>query len=261
MLFLRTSEGGEEKKMKRGITILTTTYVIIMILAVAPLTSAIAPAETQKQTQRVLVKIGTQTKIQEMPLETIYEVIDIGKACKQDFLTVYNKKATPDEVEKAFEDIQPFFTALVENKMTDSTVEELNDLFQQIRDKIRAPQNPRWEYDPDGPQPAGNWNGLPTPMFGNVACGIFNVGVPAIGFTLGTHTILPTIGADILTTWADSGETISVGITGYTTSTGPEFGLIIGFIGIMIALPIMILGFIFQVGFATLYVGVSPSPI
>lgn len=235
------------------------------ILALTPFTSAGASTHDLKSTEKVLIRIGTHTIEKEISLDTIRSVIDIGVTCKEDFLCIFNKEAAPDEVAKAFENVQPFFNALVENEMTDRTIEDLNILFQQIREKIREPRNPCPHHDvgfkTGGPRPLGNWNGLPTPIFANVACGIFNAGAPAIGFTLGTHTILPTIGVDALTTWADNGETISIGATGFTTSTGPEFGLIVGFIGIMIALPIMILGFIFQVGFAGAYIGVSPSPV
>lgn len=239
---------------------MTTCAIMILLIPLPNLGSATG---IFNDTEKVIIRIGSYTIEKDMSPDVLRSIIDIGVACKKDFLTIYNKDAPLEDVAKAFENIKPFFNALVENEMTDRTAEELTILFQQIREKIREPYTQRSlsRSTTDGPRPLGNWNGMPSPVFINIACGIFNAGVPAIGFTLGTHTILPTVGADVLTTWADTGETISIGFTGFTTSTGPEFGLIAGFIGIMIVLPLMILGFIFQVGFAGAYVGVSPSPI
>jgi hypothetical protein len=178
----------------------------------------------------------------------------LGESKKDDFLTIYNRYATQEEVDAAFADVQPFFTALVEHGLTDKSVDDLNSLFHSIREMIQKPKR-----DSFGPQPCGNWNGLPTPLFGNAACGIFTGGT-AVGFVLGTHTFIPTIGADALITWGGNGETVSIGGLGFTTSTGPGFGVILGFVGILIATPIMIVGVLYITGFAGVYIGVSPAP-
>ncbi len=239
--------------MKRGRRLLTIACLIISILAVTPLTSAVAseiPKVTPKATEKIRITIGTETVEKEVPLDTIKDIIDLGKTCKEDFLTIFNKQLSEDEVAQAFENIKPFFQALADNDLTEKSVDELSEMFHQIRNKIRQPR----------PRTVGLWNGIPTPIFGNAGAGLFNVGESALGFTLGTHTLFPTIGADILTTWTDIGETATIGGFGFTTATGPEFGLILGFIGIMICLPIMIIGFIFQVGFVGAYFGLNILP-
>jgi hypothetical protein len=242
---------------------------LVMLIALAPMTSAtistvkeVKPhcllSTNQLQTSEnteLLCQIGQQRITKVMPVETIKTIIELGKSEKNAFLTIYNKYSTKEEVDNAFEEIQPFFNALVSNGLTDKSVDELNTLFHNIREMIQKPKS-----NPFGPHTLGGWNGVPTPIFGNGACGIFGMDVPAIGFALGTHTILPTIGIDLLVTWAGDGETVTIGLTGVTTSTGPEFGLVIGFIGILLATPIMITGLLFQVGFAGVYVGVGPAP-
>src|SRR4030043_1594566 len=128
--------------MKRGRTILSVTCVIISILALSPLTCAIAPAvpeTTSKTTEKIRITIGTETIEKEVPITTIYEIIEMGKQCKEDFLRIYEKTKTIEDEKKAFQNIQPFFTALVDNSLTDKTVGELNDLYHSIRDKIREP--------------------------------------------------------------------------------------------------------------------------
>ena len=211
---------------------------------------------------KVTCTIGGEKATRWIPTETLKSVVEIGKSCKEGFLTIFNKWAPEDEVEGAFDEVSIFFDALINNSLTDKTSEELEDLFWNIRGRIRKPRRDPSDLihvNPDDPQPLGNWNGIPTPIFGNIACGLFNAGF-GLGFTLGTHTLIPTIGADLFTTWADTGETITLGTLGFTTSTGPEFGIIAGFIGVMIATPIMMLGPFFQVGFAGIYLGVGPAP-
>jgi hypothetical protein len=256
--------------MKRARIIMSIACIVTAIFVLSPLTSAItvAPAKTLrafKETQfeisePVRAIIGGVLVERYMSVDDMQKVIDIGMACKEDFLTIYNKQSNPEEVTQAFENVQPFFNALIQYRLTDKSVDDLNDLFHQIRDKIRTPGNQKWNYNPGDPQPAGLWNGVPTPIFANAGAGLFNVGEAAAGFVLGTHTILPTIGADILTTWTDTGETVTLGMLGFTTATGPEFGLILGFVGIMLCLPIMIIGFIFQVGFVGGYLGINILP-
>jgi hypothetical protein len=92
-----------------------------------------------------------------------------------------------------------------------------------------------------------------------MACGIYTIDT-AIGITIGTNTVLPTAGADLTTIWLGIGETMSVGWTGVTTSTGPELGIIIGFLGILLATPFVIAGFLIQLGIAGVYAGFGPAP-
>lgn len=199
-----------------------------------------------------------------IPTETLKSVIDLGKDCKVSFLTIFNKWAPEDEVEVAFDEVSVFFDALIANDLTDKTSDELEDLFWNIRNRIRKPRKDPSSliisYVNDDPQTCGNQNGQPTPVFGNIGCGLFNFGL-GLGFAFGTHTILPTIGVDFAVTWADAGETISIGSLGFTTSTGPEFGITMGFAGVIIATPIMMVGPFFQVGFASVYIGAGPMPV
>jgi hypothetical protein len=229
---------------------------IVLISTYGTLITSAEPHTTQPvETTKLLCMIGTQKIIKEISVDTIDSIITLGESKKDAFLTIYNKYATSDEVTKAFEEVQPFFQALVENGLTKKSVEELNQMFQNLREIIKKPT-----HDPFGPQPCGSWNGLPTFLVGNAVCGVFCADAPAVGFTLGTHTIFPTIGGDVFITWAGSGETVSIGGLGFTTSTGPEFGLILGFIGVLIATPIMIVGGMFMTGFAALYLGIGPAP-
>jgi hypothetical protein len=237
----------------------------VILIALAPITSATMPTVKEikphslepiaVETTQLLCQIGKQRTIKEMPVDTIKTIIDLGKSEKHAFLTIYNKYSTQEEVDNAFQEIQPFFNAVASNGLTDKSVDDLNTLFHTIRDMIQKPKS-----DPFGPHTLGGWNGLPTPIFGNTMCGIFGADLPAVGFVLGTHTLIPTIGLDLLSTWTGDGETVTIGLAGITTSTGPEFGLIIGFIGVLLATPIMITGGLFQVGFAGIYVGVGPAP-
>lgn len=238
---------------------ITVVSAIVFLLAMVPLASA-TPAPEKLDVIEVTCSVGDETVTTYLAVDTVKSVIALGESHKDDFMTIYNKYSTIQQVEEAFENLQPFFETLVSTELTTQSVDELNDLFHMIRSKIKKPR-----VDPfaggNGPRPLGNWNGIPTPIFFNSGCGLFNIGVGAIGFTLGTHTFIPTIGADLMTTWFDTGSTETIGLFGFTTSQGPEFGFILGFIGVMIATPIMILGLIFQTGFAGGYMGVSPSPI
>jgi hypothetical protein len=242
------------RKEVKLLAVFSVLLVVLVPLCSASTTSVAQEKTQQRETTQLLCVIGEQKVVKEMPMSIIDSIIVLGESKRDDFLTIYNKYATQEEVDRAFEDVQPFFSALVGNGLTDKSVDDLNALFHSIRDMIKKPKR-----DPFRPQPCGNWNGLPTPLFGNAACGIFSAGT-AIGFVLGTHTILPTLGVDALITWAGNGETISIGGLGFTTSTGPGFGVIVGFVGILIATPIMIVGVLYMTGFAGIYIGASPAP-
>lgn len=266
------NRGGGEKRMKKGLKI--TALLIIAIMTMVPIASSVQveePAESslkalpEETTQLICTIDGIDGKgskaVVELPMGDIESIKELAEASKDAFLVIYNKYSTDEEVTTAFEEVQPLFEALVDNGLTDKSVEELNELFYKIRGKIRKPRVNPIEYMNDGgAQTCGMWNGIPTPIFPNIMCGIVNIGGSALGFTLGTHSFIPTIGIDLLTMWVDVGETVSIGALGFTTSTGPEFGFITGFIGIMLATPIMILGVIFQIGFALTYIGVGPAP-
>ena len=235
--------------------------ILSVLLFLVPITTATIPTLSSPKTHpqtidiiKIVCQVGKQRTIKEISASTIDEIVSLAKEKKESFLTIYNKYSTPEEVEQAFTDVQPFFDSLIANGLTTKSVDEMNTMFYDIRDMIKKPKR-----DPNGPQPLGGWNGLPTFITGNLACGIFTASV-AFGFTVGTHTLLPTIGADLVTVWCGSGETVSIGGLGFTTSTGPESGIILGFLGIMLATPIMITAFLLQIGFAGLYAGFGPSP-
>jgi hypothetical protein len=243
------------RKEVKLLAIFSILLIVLVPLSSASITSVTQKKETQQETTKLLCVIGKQKIIKDIPTNIIYSIILLAESKKDAFLTIYNKYATQEEVDKAFEDVQPFFNALVENGLTDKSVDDLNILFRTIREMIKKPP-----YDPLGPKPCGSWNGLPTFLVGNALCGIFCADVPAVGFALGTHTILPTIGVDVFITYAGNGETATIGGLGFTTSTGPELGLLFGFIGVLIATPIMITGGMFMTGFAVLYFGIGPAP-
>jgi hypothetical protein len=243
------------RKEVKLLAIFSVLLVVLVPLSSASMTSIPEQKTQQPDTIQLICVIGKQKIIKEMQGNVIDSIMLLGESKKDAFLTIYNKYATQGEVTKAFEDVQPFFNALVVNGLTDKSVDGLNSLFRDIREMIKKPKR-----NPLGPQPCGSWNGLPTFLVANSVCGTFCADFPAIGFALGTHTILPTLGVDAFITWAGNGETVTIGGLGFTTSTGPEFGIIFGFIGVLIATPIMITGGMFMTGFASLYVGIGPAP-
>jgi hypothetical protein len=248
-----TSEGGERRK-KKAIGILC----IILLLSV-PLVSAThkpQPASVKTNDTTILLCIvdGNQIK-KEMPLSTIQTLIDMGKSCKEDFLTIYDTTKSDEDVTLALESIKPFFQALKEYGLTEKTVDEFNMLYYRIREKIRQRPQQSSKKPHDGPQPLAIWNGLPTPIWANMVCGQFDVGICS-GFAGGTHLIIPTIGADVFLTYAFEGTSITVGAFGYTIATA-GFNFVLGFIGIILVLPIIMLGPYFLAGMSGLLFGVG----
>ena len=247
--------------MNKGIVL----FFAILLLTV-PLTSAI-PIKTKFSTQKNTVLISEEeTTIircsidgkqieKELSITTIQEIIEMGKAHKQDFLTIYDKTKSSEKVSAAFENIQPFFQALVDNDLTEKTVDELNTFYHTIREKILEPKTKTCKRQQNEAQPTGLWNGVPTPVWGNIICGIFDVGLCA-GFVLGTHTIFPTIGADAFITYAIQGESITVGGLGSTVAT-LAFQVIIGFAGVLIVTPLIMLGPYFMTGLCGAMFGVG----
>jgi hypothetical protein len=243
--------------MKRGRTILSVTCVIVLILAITPFSYAAAPEKTSKTTEKIRITVGTETLEKEVSLDTIYTIIELGKQCKEDFLIIYDKTKTIEDVKQAFQNIQPFFAALVDNSLTDKTIGELNNLYYSIRDKIRAPmREQRRAIKPqEGLQPLGIWNGIPTPIWANAICGIFDAGI-CIGFAAGTHALIPTIGTDAFITYGFQGESITVGLAGGTLAV-TAFQVIFGFVGILIVLPLIMFGPYFMTGLCGGMVGIG----
>jgi hypothetical protein len=181
-------------------------------------------------------------------------IIDMGKAHEQDFLTIYNKSKSQDDVDTAFANVQPFFQTLVDSHLTDKSVGDINDIFHAIREKIREPRQFSL-LRRDGPQPTGLWNGVPTPIWMNAICGIFEAGSCA-GFVLGTHTLIPTIGADIFLTYMFSGTSVTLGFGGNTEAL-IGFDVILGFAGILIVTPGIMIGPYFLAGMCAFMMGVG----
>ncbi len=220
-------------------------------------------ARDEVATAKLVCQIEGEKVIKELPVDTIQEIIELGKSCEQDFYTIYNKWETDHEVDIAFNNIEPFFRALVDSGLTEKSVEDLNELFRDIRNKIGKPRrDPSYLYlSKEGAQPSLYiWNGIPLPIAANVMCGLYTVGTGVVGYSLGTHTILPGPGLDVWNTWfMTGGNGGSIGFLGATLVAISEFAMTVGFIGILLGVwPSGIIApFIFQVGLAMLYIGVS----
>ena len=243
-----------EKRMKKGITLL-----FVVLLLSVPIAGAIhqpqnAPSNLEETTIILCVVDGKRIK-REMPLSSIQDLIDMGGSHKEDFLTIYDKTKSTDEVAIAFKNIKPFFQALVDNQLTDRTVDELNDLYYNIREKIREQRRQPTCKPHDGPQPLGIWNGIPTPVWANIICGQFDVGMCS-GFAGGTHMLIPTVGADVFLTYAFEGTSVTVGAFGYTLGT-VGFNFCLGFVGILLTMPLIMIGPYVLAGMSGLLFGVG----
>jgi hypothetical protein len=233
--------------MRKGLVL-----AVMALLLTIPITGAVnQPKLTSPSTnETTLIRCVVDGKRVEkvLPISTIRSLMDMGSSHKEDFLTIYDKTKTSEEVDKAFTNIQPFFQALIHSGLTDKTVDNLNALYHSIRDKIREPRRqPVWNpKDGGNVRPLGIWNGMPTPAWANAICGIFDVG-SCSGFALGTNTAIPTIGADAFITYAFEGESLTVGFFGFT-SANVAFQVIIGFIGVLICTPLIMLGPYFMTG-------------
>ena len=219
--------------------------------------------EDDIETAEVICRIGGMEIVKELPVEIIDEILELAKSYEKDFYTIYNKWEKDEQVEVAFDNIQPFFQAVVSSGLTDKSVEELNELFRDIRSWIRKPpRDPSPIYENKGEDIQPNlyiWNGLPSPFAANAVCGIYTLGAQALGFALGTHTLLPTLGIDAFNTWVMAGNGGTVGMLGFTEVALTEFACEFGFIGMMLGVfPTgVIIPFLLQIGFATLFFGVS----
>jgi hypothetical protein len=239
-----------------------------LVIIVLALLLSIPIASAGNQSQKCSVEIDDTTIIRcivngeslekKMSVSTIQDLVDLGASYQEDFLTIYDKTKSDEEVTVAFENIEPFFQALIDSELTNKTVDELNTLYYGIREKIREPRRqPVWKsQDVDsGARPLGIWNGLPTPIWANVVCGIFDAGICA-GFAFGTHTIIPTIGADAFITYGFQGTSITVGGFGGTMAFS-AFQVIFVFVGILLALPLIMLGPYFMTGLCGGMIGIG----
>ncbi len=236
-----------------------TVIIILALLLSIPIVSA------GNQPQKCFVEIDDTTIIRcivngesiqkEMSASTIQGLIDMGASHKEDFITIYDRTKSDEEVATAFENIKPFFQALIDKGLTDKTVDELHTLFTNIRENIRQPKyKPAWESQ-DGPRPMGIWNGIPTPLWANIICGQFDAGF-CVGFAGGTHLLIPTVGADVFLTYGFQGTSVSVGGFGYTIAT-MGFNFILGFVGILLTLPLVMFGPYFLAGMSGMLVGIG----
>ena len=242
--------------MKKGLVL-----VVMALLLSVPIASAInQPVLTSSSTNATTVIrcVVDGKKIEKvLPISTIQNLIEMGSSHKEDFLTIYDKTKTTGDVEQAFTNIQPFFQALINSGLTDKTMDDLNVLYHGIRDKIREPRRQPTRLPQDGgdARPLGIWNGMPTPVWGNAICGIFDAGMCA-GFAGGTNAVIPTIGADAFITYAFSGTSVTVGLAGGTAAF-TAFQVIIGFVGVLIVTPIIMLGPYFMTGLCLFMLGIG----
>ena len=238
---------------------------VIIVLA---LLLSIPIASAGNQPQKCSAEIDDSTIIRcivngerlekEMSVSTLQAIVDLGASHQEDFLTIYDKTKSDEEVTAAFENIEPFFQTLIDNRLTSKTVDELNTLYYDIREKIREPRGqPVWKphYDDGGVRPLGIWNGFPTPIWANIVCGIFDAGICA-GFAAGTHTLIPTIGADAFITYGFQGTSITVGGFGGTMAFS-AFQVIFVFVGILLTLPLIMLGPYFMTGLCGGVIGIG----
>lgn len=240
--------------MKKG-----TTLVLVVLILSVPAAGAIHHPQNKptivEQTTTLLCVIDGNHIQREMPLSLLQDLINMGGSHRDDFLTIYDKTTSADEVATALENIRPFFQALIDHQLTEKTVEELNALYYNIRAKIREQRRQPREMPQEGPQPRGIWNGIPTPVWANFLCGQFDVGICS-GFAGGTHLLIPTVGADLFLTYAFQGTSITVGAFGYTLGTA-GFNFCLGFVGILLAVPLIMIGPYFLAGMSSLLFGVG----
>lgn len=236
------------------------TLVVVLILSI-PIVSAAAkpPTNTIRNTQTtpVLCIIDGTYIEKDVSMTLLGNLCDLGARYKADFLTIYDKTASGNDVAYSLENITPFFEALKESGLTDKTVDEFRMLFYKIREKIYEPRRQSlWKpQQEDDARPFGLWNGVPTPVWANMMCGIFDAGL-CMGFAAGTHLVIPTVGVDAFLTYGFNGESISVGFFGGTLAI-TAFQVIIGFVGILLCIPLMMAGPYFMTGMCSFMLGIG----
>lgn len=236
------------------------TLVVVLILS-TPIVSAAGQQQTNMssntQTTPVRCAIDGKDIEKDVPLSLLENLCDLGARYKADFLIIYDKTASEDDVALSLVNITPFFEALREKGLTDKTVDEFRLLFYEIREKIHEPRRqPVWKpQQEDDARPLGLWNGIPTPVWANMMCGVFDAGL-CMGFAAGTHLIIPTVGIDAFLTYGFNGESISVGFFGGTLAI-TAFQVIIGFVGILLCTPLMMAGPYFMTGMCGFMLGIG----
>jgi len=227
--------------MRKGIKILV--VVTLVIFALQPITQSINYSEDKIKTKST--SAGTlnavcyvidgdenyEKCIKEITREDYNLIMEMGRFLFKDFLTIYNPDSTKEEVDIAIDNVRPFFTAIVDKEFTDKSVDELELLYRDIREKIKKGSLKRGGKI----QSTGWWNGIWAPAFVNGGCGIFAEAKRCQGFVIGTHSIFPSIGADILLTYFTTDLTAitgTIGVTGVTDANGPQMAFIINYIGI-----------------------------
>ncbi len=238
--------------MRRGLVIIVLAFLLTIPITQAGNQEKKCSVETEGTTI-ILCLINGERIEKEMSMTSIKNLIDMGASHKEDFLTIYDKRKSAEEVTIAFENLQPFFQALADSGLTGKTVEELNTLYYTIRQKIGEPRHQPMRDG--GVMPLAIWNGLPTPLWANTICGQFDVGMCA-GFAGGTHLIIPTVGVDVFLTYAFQGTSVTVGAFGYTLAA-MGFNFIMGFVGILLVTPLIMLGPYFLAGADGFMVGIG----
>lgn len=188
-------------------------------------------------------------------------------------MTILSNSSTDAEIKDAEIDTEPFFQSLLSYGLTDKNVSQLKGLCRVIREKAESPRESNKGC-------LGMWGGVYTPIYGNIACSLLSYANHGGGYALGTHSLLPTVGADFGIIWRNShwagydpiaggvvpAQTLSEGLLTYTLQTGGHLGLALGFIGLL--LGVLPSGVIFTgllrslglLGFATIYVGCGILP-
>ena len=113
--------------MRKGVAL-----IVVILLMALPAASAVTTSTpiankeiTLEKTTTIMCNIGGKTISKELPTSVIEGIINMGKAHEKDFLTIYDKTKSPDDVAVAFRNVQPFFQALVDNGLTDRSVREI----------------------------------------------------------------------------------------------------------------------------------------
>jgi len=254
--------------MRKGIKILI--VLTTVLFALQPITQALNcsnnsnvqnPIQNDTITTACFV-IGadraSEKKIIELTREEYNNIIDLGKSLFEDFIVIYDPESTQEEVDLAFDNVKPFFTTIVDHGLTDKSVNDLEILYKEIRQKIIDGR----EKKGGKIQSTGWWNGLWAPMFFNGGCGILAEAKRCQGFVLGTHSIFPTIGFDILLTYFSTDATAityTIGVTGWTAAHGPQMAFNINYLGILLGeIPVIsYMIFALMIGYSMFYCGAS----
>ena len=254
--------------MRKGGKILI--MLAVVLFAIQPIAQSLIPSVNSPrekpadiQTSKIVCYVISPDRnreqiVKEIPIEEYNKIVEMGRSLFEDFRIIYDPDSTEDDVNIAFANVRPFFTAIVNNELTDKSVDELEILYREIRNKITE----RWQNKEDKIISKGWWNGIWVPAFINGGCGIFAEAKRCQGFVIGTHSILPTLGADILLTYFTTDLTAvtgSIGVTGATDANGPQMAFIINYIGILIGeIPIVsYMVFALLIGYAMFYAGAS----